>query len=86
MQIDKTTLDRLLSLDDVTLAKTINMLSSAAGIPKEAANAAIKNMRIVRASLSNATDADIEKAMNILGEERATAIKNVIDAQKNDGN
>lgn len=84
MQIDKTTLDRLLSLDDVTLAKTINMLSSAAGIPAEAANAAIKNMRIVRSSLSNATNDDIQKALNILGEDRAAAIKNAIDGQKND--
>ena len=84
MQIDKTTLDRLLSLDDVTLAKTINMLSATAGIPAEAANAAIKNMRIIRASLSNASNADIQKALNMLGEDRVTAIKNAIDGQKND--
>ncbi len=83
MQIDKTILDRLLSLDDVTLAKTINMLSATAGIPAEAANAAIKNMRVVRASLSNATNDDIQKAINMLGQDRAAAIKNALDEQKN---
>lgn len=82
MQIDKTTLDRLLSLDDATLAKTINMLASAAGIPPEATGSAIKNLRIVRASLSNATNEDIQKAMGMLGEERTAALMNIMNGQK----
>ncbi len=84
MQIDKTTLDRLLSLDDVTLAKVISMLSAAAGIPTEASNSAIKNLRIVRASLSNATNEDIQKAVSLLGEERTAALMNLLGGQKND--
>lgn len=84
MQIDKTTLDRLLSLDDATLAKTINMLSAAAGIPAEATNSAIKNLRIVRASLSNATNEDIQKAMGMLGEERTATLMNILNRQKSD--
>lgn len=78
MQIDKTVLDRLLSLDDSTLAKTINMLCLAAGIPSEKASAAVENIRLIRASLSNATDEDIKKAVNLIGEDKASAIMNIL--------
>ena len=74
MQIDKTMLDQLLSLDDITLARTISALAAAAGIDKNSVNAAITDLRNVRASLSNATDADISKATNMLGEERVRAL------------
>ena len=67
MQLDKTMLDRLLSLDDVTLAATIRQLSAAAGIAPAAAEEAVRNLRLVRQSLSNATDADIKKASEMLG-------------------
>ncbi|MCI8388300.1 MAG: hypothetical protein HFE63_07555 [Clostridiales bacterium] len=74
MQIDKTMLDRLLSLDDLTLARTISALASAAGIDQNTANAAVSDLRLVRASLSNASDADISKAVNMLGEDRVRAL------------
>ena len=78
MKLDKTALDRLLSLDDSTLSKTILSLASAAGIDGIAASAAASNLRLVRQSLSNATDADIEKAMGMLGEKRADALKKAL--------
>ncbi len=74
MQIDKTMLDRLLSLDDATLAKTITALASGAGIDKSIIESAVKNLRLVRASLSNATDKDIANATELLGRERVSAI------------
>lgn len=84
MQIDKTSLDRLLSLDDATLARTINLLCAAAGIPAEKASSAVGNLRMVRSSLSNATEEDIKKAMSILGEERASALFNMLGGDKNE--
>lgn len=78
MQIDKTMLDRLLSLDDATLARTINALASAAGVDSYAANAAIGDLRMVRSTLANATNADISNAMQMLGEDRVKAIKSVL--------
>ena len=74
MQIDRTTLDRLLSLDDTTLARTITTLAAAAGIDQRSAQAAISDLRLVRQSLSNATDADIGKAIDMLGEDRVRAM------------
>ena len=74
MQIDKTALDRLLSLDDITLAKTIRALAMAAGIGRSTAEAAISDLRLVRASLSNASDADINQAIGMLGEQKVRAL------------
>ena len=74
MKLDKTALDRILSLDDETLKKTISALAAKAGIDEKAASAAASNIRLVRQSLSNATDSDIEKAMSMLGKDKAAAI------------
>ncbi len=79
MQLDKTTLDRLLALDDVTLAKTIKALASTAGIDERAIHGALQNLRLVRASLSNATDADLKKAAEMLGQDRTNAITKQIE-------
>ena len=78
MKIDRTLLDRLLSLDDQTLARTITALASAAGVDQIAARAAVSDLRLVRASLSNATDSDISKAIDMLGEERTRALLNAL--------
>lgn len=78
MKIDRTLLDRLLSLDDQTLARTITALASAAGVDQSAARAAVSDLRLVRASLSNATDSDISKAIDMLGEERTRALLNAL--------
>ena len=70
MKLDKTALDRILSL------------TKAAGIDERSAAAAISNMRLVRQSLSNATDADIEKALSMLGRDRTEAIKKEIGGKE----
>ena len=74
MQIDRTILDQLLSLNDQTLARTIKTLADAAGIDSRQANAAISDLRLVRSSLGNATDADVQKAVAMLGEDRVRAL------------
>ena len=78
MQIDRTILDQLLSLDDHTLARTIKMLADAAGIDSRQANAAISDLRLVRSSLGNATDADVQKAVAMLGEDRVRALMGML--------
>ena len=83
MQIDKTVLDRLLALDDVTLAKTITALASGAGIDPGITESAVKNLRLVRASLSNATDKDIQNAAQMLGKERVSAIMEQLGEREN---
>ena len=83
MQLDKTSLDRLLSLDDETLAKTITMLAAATGINPNAAEAATRNLRLVRQSLSNATDADLKAASELIGKGRTEAILHTIEEEIN---
>lgn len=85
MQLDKTALDRLLSLDDVTLKKTIASLADAAGIDKRAAQAAMSNLRLVRASLSNATDADIARAAELIGKDRIASMLENSDKNRESG-
>lgn len=80
-QIDRTMLDQLLSLDDQTLSRTIGLLANAAGIDPRSANAAISDLRSVRASLGNATDADIQKAVAMLGPDRVNAIMTMLGRQ-----
>ena len=84
MKLDKTALDRILSLDDATLAKTINALAAAAGIDKSTAGSAVSNLRLVRASLSNATEEDINRAVNLLGKDRISAITDILDGGTDD--
>lgn len=81
MNLDKTMLDRLLSLDDQTLAKTIKALAAAAGIPKESAESAINNLRLVRASLSNATDADLQKASELIGKDKLNTLTGILNSK-----
>ncbi len=85
MKLDKTSLDRLLSLDDVTLAKTITALAAAAGIDQSTAESAVSNLRLVRASLSNATDNDIKNAASIIGEEKISAMLDKLGGGSNAG-
>ncbi len=85
MKLDKTSLDRLLSLDDVTLAKTITALAAAAGIDQGTADSAVSNLRLVRASLSNATDDDIKNAASIIGEEKISAMLDKLGGGSNAG-
>jgi len=70
MQLDKTMLDRLLSLDDAALARTILGLSESMGVDKAAAEAAVKNLRQVRRALAGASEGDLEKAVNLLKNQR----------------
>lgn len=81
MQLDKNMLDQLLNLDDMTLSRTITLLADAVGIDKNSANAAIADLRLVRSSLANATNADIEKAVSMLGEERAKTLMGLFGKQ-----
>lgn len=78
MQIDKNLLDQLISLDDQTLSRTISLLANAAGIDQSSANAAISDLRSVRSSLGNATNADISRAVSMLGEERVNALLTIL--------
>ena len=75
MQIDKTALDRLLSLDDMQhsqrrYARSRWLPGSTDRLPKPR----FADLRLVRASLSNASDADINQAIGMLGEQKVRAL------------
>ena len=61
MQIDKQSLDRLLSLNDRQLLNIINKLASENGIDPASFNINPKDIASIRGALSSATDADIAR-------------------------
>ena len=74
MQLNKNNLDRLLAMDDASLAQTILALSKAAGVDPVTANAAVRDLNRVRAGLAGATNGDLTAAVDMLGEERVRAL------------
>lgn len=61
MQIDKQSLERLLSLNDRQLKNIINKLATENGIDPASFNIDPKDIASIRGALSSATDADIER-------------------------
>ncbi len=78
MQLNKNNLDRLLAMDDASLAQTILALSKAAGVDPTAAHAAVRDLNRVRASLATATNGDLHAAAEMLGEERVRALMTLL--------
>ena len=85
MELDRTQLDRLLSLDDRTLARTIAALSQAAGLPPETTEAAVSDLRRVRYALGNADSSDVQRAAQLLGEERLNALLRTLGGGQHGG-
>lgn len=83
MQIDKKALERLLSLDDETLKKTISALAASAGLGQKAVESVTADLGKVRTSLSKASDADIASAVNMLGNERTAEIMKKLKSDQN---
>lgn len=61
MQIDRQSLDRLLSLNDKQLGRVIEKLASDNGIDISSLNIDMRNIAAIRGALSSATDEDIAR-------------------------
>ncbi len=61
MQIDKQSLDRLLSLSDRQLARVIDKLAAENGIDPSSFNINPADIASIRSALSKATDEDISR-------------------------
>ena len=66
MQINKKTIDMLLSLNDKQLMETVNMITRKSGIDLSTFNITKNDIESIRKGLKNATDEDIKKAQEIL--------------------
>lgn len=65
MQFNRETVDKLLSLNDLQLKIVITRLLKENGIDPSVLNIDTKNMAMLRQTLQNATEADIEKAAQL---------------------
>ena len=66
MNLDKNTINMLLSLDDAHLATVIRQLAASAGISTNNLNLGESELRGIRQALSMATDGDISRAAELL--------------------
>lgn len=65
MQFDRETVDKLLSLNDFQLKIVVTRLLKENGIDPSVLNIDTKNMAMLRQTLQNATEADIERAAQL---------------------
>ena len=66
MNLDKNSINMLLSLNDERLAVVIRQLASNAGIPSDALNIGPRELKNIRDALSLAGDGDISRAAEII--------------------
>lgn len=66
MQINKKTIDMLLSLNDKQLMDIINQIVEKSGIDLSTFNISKNDIESIRNGLMNASDEDIKKAQSIL--------------------
>ncbi len=66
MNLDKNSLNMLLSLDDARLAIVIKQLAAGAGIPSDSIKLGPNELNGIRQALSMATDGDISRAAELI--------------------
>ena len=66
MQLDKNTLNMLLTLNDTQLVNIIRTITEKSGLDLSNFNITTNDVRSIRSALENATDEDIKKAQESL--------------------
>ena len=66
MNLDKNSINMLLSLDDARLSTVIRQLASSAGISPNSINLGPKELSSIRQALSMATDGDLSRAAELI--------------------
>lgn len=66
MQLDKNTLNMLLSLNDAQLVNIIKSISEKSGLDLSSLNITSNDVRSIRNALQNASDDDIKRAQESL--------------------
>jgi hypothetical protein len=66
MNLDKNSINMLLSLDDARLSVVIRQLASSAGISPNSINLGPNELNSIRQALSMATDGDLSRAAELI--------------------
>lgn len=70
MQIDRQSLEKLLTLNDRQLLLVINKLAADSGIDLSSFNVNTKDIKSIRAALGSASDADLEAVTKLYEEKK----------------
>ena len=79
MEIDRSRLDRLSSLDDKTFGQIIYNVILASGGSEHTARAAMASAPIIKAKLKNAGDNELRQIVGYIGEKNAADILGRLD-------
>ncbi len=83
MKPDKTSIDRLLALDDAALEKAVISIASAAGLDSNGIRAVTGNLEALREGITKMTDSEINAALSLLGNKRASAVLEKLKGENN---
>lgn len=78
MELDRKTLDRILSLDDRSLSELTEKIADAAGADAKKTEELLKNLDFVRNTLSEISVRDAEKLLNAAGKEKSEQILTIL--------
>ncbi len=79
MEAKKDTLERLKNLDEASLRALIDEVARATGMSEGVRRAAMAHTGMIRRRLSTATEEDLNRAMNMVGSEKANEILKKLD-------
>ncbi len=78
MELDKSSLDRLISLDDKTLGELTKQIAQAAGADSKKTANLLENLDFVRNALSRMTPSEAESIIKSAGKEKSDQIFSII--------
>lgn len=78
IEINRDFLEQIQKLDDDTLRSAVQSIAEAAGVSKRQAQRATADIENVKKRISNMSDAELKKAVDSAGEEKAAEIIEMI--------
>ena len=82
MEIDKSRIDRLSSLDDKTFGQIIYNVVLASGGSEHSARSAMSSAPIIKAKLKNASESELRHILGYIGEKNAAEILGMMEQDK----
>lgn len=81
MELDRRTLDKILSLDDRSLSELTEKIAQVAGADAKKTEELLKNLDFVRSTLSSITVSDAEKLLNAAGKDKSEQILSILNGR-----
>lgn len=81
MQLERSSLDKILSMDDESFADLARTIAEAAGASKIKTEAMLSNPQLLKQRLSQITPQEAQQLVDSVGKEKSEEIMNMLRAQ-----